>query len=69
MLGYQFLMCAVFDDATMIKNNYLVGIANGRQPMGNDEGGATLHNGVHASLYELLPATAARAIARSWRSP
>lgn len=47
-------MGALLDDAPMVEDDDLVGITDGGEAMGDDKGGAPLHDGVHASLYELL---------------
>ena len=47
-------MSALLNDASVIKDNDLVGIADGGETMSYDEGGATLHDGVHAALYQLF---------------
>ena len=47
-------MGALLDDAPVVEDDDLVGITDGGEAMGDDKGGAPLHDGVHASLYELL---------------
>ena len=53
---YQLFVCTLFNDATVVEHDNQVGIADGGQAVGNDKGGAPLHDGVHASLDELLRA-------------
>ena len=45
---------ALLDDATVVEDDDLVGITDSREAMGDDESGASLHDGVHAPLYELF---------------
>lgn len=47
-------MGALLDDVTVVEDDDLVGIADGTEAVGNDEGGASLHDGVHTSLYQLF---------------
>ena len=49
-------MRTLLDDAPVVEDNNLVGIADGREPVGYDEGGAAFHNGVHTLLHKLLRA-------------
>ena len=45
-------MRTLFDDAAMIEHDDLVGIPDGTQAVGDDEGGTSSHQGVHAALHE-----------------
>ena len=47
-------MGALLDDAPVVEDDDLVGITDGGEAVGDDKGGAPLHDGVHASLYHLL---------------
>lgn len=47
-------MGALLDDVTVVEDDDLVGITDGTQTVGDDEGGAPLHEGVHATLHHLL---------------
>ena len=49
-------MRAALDDAALLENHDAVGVAHGTQPVGDDEAGAPLHQGVHAALDEHLGA-------------
>ena len=49
-------MGALLDDAPVVEDDDLVGIADSAETVGNDEGGAAPHNGVHTALHELLGA-------------
>ena len=52
--GEQLLVGALLDDASVVEDDDLVGIADGGEAVGNDESGAPLHDAVHAALDELL---------------
>src|SRR5439155_16253885 len=41
--GQQFVMSAELDDAAAVKDGDAIGIANSRNPVGNEDGGASLH--------------------------
>ena len=41
-------MGALLDDAPVVEDDDLVGITDGGEAMGDDKGGAPLHDGVHA---------------------
>ena len=45
-------MGALFDDVAVVEDDDTVGIADGAETVGDDKGGATLHQRVHASLNE-----------------
>ena len=45
-------MGALFDDVAVVEDNDTVGITDGAQAVGNDEGCTTLHQRVHTTLYE-----------------
>ena len=45
-------MGALLDDAAVVEDDDQVGIADGGETVGDDEGGAALHEGVHASLHK-----------------
>ena len=49
-------MVATLNDTTVVHHHDPIGIADGTETVGNDEGGATLHEGVHAMMYELFGA-------------
>ena len=49
-------MGALLDDVTVVEDDDLVGITDGGEAVGDDEGGAPLHDGVHALLHQLLSA-------------
>lgn len=44
-------MGALLEDMPVVEDDNLVGIADRAETVGNDEGGASLHDGVHATLY------------------
>ena len=50
----QFFVIAAFDDAAAVQDQYLVGVFDGGQSMGNDEDGAAFHQGIHAPLDDLF---------------
>ena len=47
-------MGTALDDAAMVENHDAVGIHDRRQPVGNDEHRAALHQSVHAGLHQGL---------------
>ena len=47
-------MGAAFYDLTMVQNTYLVGIFDGGETMGNDQGGTVFHQMEHGILYQFL---------------
>ena len=48
VLGQQFFVGAALDDAALLQNHDGVGFADRGEAVGDDEGGAVLHDGVHA---------------------
>ena len=54
MLSHQGLVIARFNNAPMIHDNDLLGIANRRQTMGHDKTGPILPNIVHGILNQRL---------------
>lgn len=49
-------MVSAFDDFSVIHDDYEVGIAYGRQPVGNDKACAAAHNSLHGVLNFFLGA-------------
>ena len=45
-------MGAALNDAPLLQYHDAVGIANGGQPVSDDEGGAALHQGIHTPLHQ-----------------
>ena len=41
--SYQLGMLSTFDDPAVVDDEDLVGVADGREPVGDDEGGAAFH--------------------------
>ena len=44
----------MLDDAPMVEDDDLVGIAYGGETVGDNEGGAPAHDAIHAALHQLL---------------
>ena len=49
-------MGAALDDAAMVENHDAIGVHDRAQTVGDHEGGAALHQGVHAVLHQLFRA-------------
>ena len=49
-------MIALLDDASVVHHTDDVGITNGGETMGNDEGGTSFHDVVHSFLHQSLRA-------------
>ena len=47
-------MGASLDDAALFQYHDAVAVSHGGKPVGNDEGGASMHEPVHALLDDLL---------------
>ena len=47
-------MGALFDDVAVVEDDDTVGIADGAETVGDDEGCTALHQRVHTTLYEPL---------------
>src|SRR5699024_9951957 len=56
LFGDQFVVAAALDDAALFQDDDAVGVADGGQPVGDDEGGAAVHQAVHAGLDHRLGA-------------
>ena len=56
LLGNQFIVGAALDDAALLQNHNAVRVAHRGQAVGNHEGGAAVHQAVHAVLHQLLGA-------------
>ena len=52
----QVVVRAALDDAAVVQHHDGVGVAHGREAVGDDEHGAALHQGVHAALHDGLGA-------------
>ena len=48
---HQLFVIALFDDLSLIHDQDLIGIADRRKTMGNDERSPTLHQGIESLLY------------------
>src|SRR5262249_8241039 len=58
---HELLMVAVFDDATALDGDDAIGVANGRQPMGDDYHGPPLRNLLHVLVNDPLALIVERA--------
>ena len=52
--GEQFVVSAAFNDASFVEHAYFVGILDGREPVGDGDGGACLHKPVEGFLHQSL---------------
>ena len=50
----ELIMRTALDDAAVFHDHDTVRILNGAEAMGNDEGRAAFHKGIHAVLHELF---------------
>src|SRR5450432_2522663 len=53
-LGGQFVVRPELDDPAAINDGNLVGVAHGGEPVGDDKGGAALHQPVEGKLHQPL---------------
>ena len=51
LLGKEFVVIALLDDASVVHHTDDVGIADGGETMGNDKGGTPFHDVVHSLLH------------------
>ena len=56
LLGDQIVVGSPLDDPALLHDHDTVGILDCGKPVGDDKGGASLHQGVHAGLHQLLGA-------------
>ena len=56
VLGQQILVVAPLDDLALLQDHDGLGVADGGEPVGDDEHGAARHQPVHALLDELFRA-------------
>ena len=54
--GNQILVGSPLNNPAVVQDHDAVGVADGGQAVGNDEGGTALHQGVHALLHQGLGA-------------
>ena len=50
----EFVMPTTLDDPAMVQHHDVVGVLDGREPVGDHESRAALHKGIHAFLDQLL---------------
>lgn len=51
-MSHEFVVGAAFDDLAVVEDHDDVGVLDGRESVGDDEDGASFHEGVHAALNE-----------------
>ena len=50
----KLVVSSALDDPALLQNDYAVGVFDGRQPVGDNEGSPSLHQLIHALLYHFF---------------